>query len=94
MGGNAPELTDEIVENLERRWKSIILANPHPALPQRGREDCSDPLFFQRGGRGVFVVHCPYFVNFGSKEPRIYYGSISVVAEELKRAICSARNML
>ncbi len=34
----------------------------------------------------VFVVHCPYFVNFGSKEPRIYHGSISVVAEELKRA--------
>ncbi len=33
-----------------------------------------------------FVVHCPYFVNFGSKEPRIYHGSISVVGEELKRA--------
>lgn len=34
----------------------------------------------------TFVVHCPYFVNFGSKEPRIYHGSISVVGEELKRA--------
>ena len=34
----------------------------------------------------IFVVHCPYFVNFGSKQPRIYYGSISVVGEELKRA--------
>ena len=33
-----------------------------------------------------FVVHCPYFVNFGSAEPRVYHGSISVVAEELKRA--------
>src|SRR6266404_6835904 len=33
-----------------------------------------------------FAVHCPYFVNFGSKEPRIYHGSISVVGEELKRA--------
>ena len=33
-----------------------------------------------------FVVHCPYFVNFGSKEKRIYHGSISVVSEELKRA--------
>jgi deoxyribonuclease IV len=35
---------------------------------------------------GEFVVHCPYFVNFGSAEPRIYHGSISVVGEELKRA--------
>lgn len=34
----------------------------------------------------VFVVHCPYFINFGSKQPRIYHGSISVVGEELKRA--------
>ncbi len=34
----------------------------------------------------IFVVHCPYFINFGSKAPRIYHGSISVVGEELKRA--------
>ena len=33
-----------------------------------------------------FVVHCPYFVNFGSAKPRIYHGSISVVREELERA--------
>jgi deoxyribonuclease-4 len=34
----------------------------------------------------VCVVHCPYFINFGSKEPRIFHGSVSVVTEELKRA--------
>jgi len=33
-----------------------------------------------------FVVHCPYFVNFGSAKPRIYHGSISVVREELERS--------
>lgn len=33
-----------------------------------------------------FVVHCPYFINFGSETPRIYHGSISVVREELERA--------
>ncbi len=33
-----------------------------------------------------FVVHCPYFINFGSAQPRIYRGSISVVREELERA--------
>ena len=40
----------------------------------------------QAYGFETFVVHCPYFVNFGSGTPRIYHGSISVVSEELKRA--------
>ena len=34
----------------------------------------------------VFVVHCPYFVNFGSAETRISHGSAAIVTEELKRA--------
>lgn len=33
-----------------------------------------------------FVVHTPYFINFGSSNPRIYHGSINVVREELERA--------
>jgi deoxyribonuclease-4 len=33
-----------------------------------------------------FVVHCPYFVNFGSAKKPTYHGSISVVSDELKRA--------
>lgn len=33
-----------------------------------------------------FVVHAPYFVNFGSAKKNVYHGSISVVADELKRA--------
>jgi deoxyribonuclease-4 len=33
-----------------------------------------------------FVVHCPYFINFGSSNNRIYYGSIAVVKQELERA--------
>jgi deoxyribonuclease-4 len=33
-----------------------------------------------------FVVHAPYFVNYGSTAPNIYYGSISVITEELGRA--------
>jgi deoxyribonuclease-4 len=34
----------------------------------------------------TFVVHCPYFVNFASDQPRIYHGSASVVREELERS--------
>lgn len=36
--------------------------------------------------RPPFVVHCPYFVNFGSAEPRIFHGSSAVVKTELERA--------
>ncbi len=32
-----------------------------------------------------FVIHCPYYVNFGSANKRIYHGSVSVVREELER---------
>jgi len=75
MGGNAPELTDEIVEKFREEMEKYYPCKPSPRPSPRG------------GGRtATFVVHCPYFVNFGSKQPRIYYGSISVVAEELKRA--------
>ena len=40
----------------------------------------------QEYGFTDFVVHCPYFINFGSAQPRIYHGSVSVVREEVERA--------
>lgn len=33
-----------------------------------------------------FVIHTPYFINFGSSNKRIYHGSISIIREELDRA--------
>jgi deoxyribonuclease IV len=99
MGGKAPELTDEIVgkfkTEMEKYYSSfhttpLPLGGTRGISPQKGRklQTAVNPSPSEERGRGevVFVVHCPYFVNFGSKEPRIYYGSISVVAEELKRA--------
>lgn len=32
-----------------------------------------------------YYIHTPYFINLGSSNNRIYYGSISVVREELER---------
>ncbi len=32
-----------------------------------------------------FVVHCPYYINFGSGKPQTYHGSISIVRGELER---------
>jgi deoxyribonuclease IV len=36
-------------------------------------------------GFTTFVIHCPYFINFGSSNPRIYHGSVNVVRQELDR---------
>ena len=33
-----------------------------------------------------FVVHTPYFINFGSAAKNIYYGSVAVLKDELERA--------
>lgn len=33
-----------------------------------------------------YVIHTPYFINLGSKNNRIFYGSISVIRQELVRA--------
>ena len=32
-----------------------------------------------------FYIHTPYYINLGSKNNRIYHGSISVLREELER---------
>lgn len=32
-----------------------------------------------------FVIHAPYYINFSSTTPRIRYGSISIIREELER---------
>jgi len=37
-------------------------------------------------GLAQAVVHTPYFINFGSAETRIFYGSVAVVRQELERA--------
>lgn len=40
----------------------------------------------QKNHLADFVAHTPYYINFGSSNPRIYHGSVSVVREELERA--------
>jgi len=34
----------------------------------------------------TFVVHCPYFINFGSAKKNVFHGSSAVVREELERS--------
>lgn len=40
----------------------------------------------EKYGFDTFVVHCPYYINFGSLNPRIYHGSMAVVRQELERS--------
>lgn len=85
MGGKAPELTDDIVEKFQIEMEKYYPL-PNPPHKGEGNNKSSSPLMGEARRGCEFVVHCPYFVNFGSAEPRIYHGSISVVSEELKRA--------
>lgn len=39
----------------------------------------------EKYGLDTFYIHTPYFINFSSAKNNIYYGSISVVRQELER---------
>src|SRR5438270_8906256 len=49
-----------------------IISNMHSEMQKAGLED--------------FVIHTPYYINLGSTAKNIYYGSISVLKDELERA--------
>lgn len=57
-----------------------------PVIDKQGMEKFKSELKTYGYDKSIFVVHCPYFVNFGSANPRIFHGSVSVVREELERA--------
>lgn len=40
----------------------------------------------QRWNQTEFVVHTPYYINFGSTANNVFYGSVSIVRDELERA--------
>lgn len=58
-GGQAPELTPEILKKFKDNLKQVKITE--------------------------FVIHSPYYINLASKNPRIYYGSIAVLRDDLER---------
>ncbi|MDP2933918.1 MAG: TIM barrel protein, partial [bacterium] len=55
--------------------------------PELSQQIISDfKLGMKNFGLTEAVVHTPYFINFGSANNRIFYGSVSVVRQELERA--------
>lgn len=65
----------------------IFSRSPHggPVKPITKEQIAEFNQEMQNGGFTDFVIHCPYFINFGSSNPRIYNGSIQVVRQELER---------
>lgn len=42
-----------------------------------------------------FVIHAPYYINFGSAKNNIFYGSVSVIKDELERgSVLGARYLM
>lgn len=53
-------------------------------LSQQAISDFNSEM--QKYGFGEFVVHTPYFINFGSTDKRVFYGSVSIIKEQMERA--------
>src|SRR5258708_4684219 len=77
---NAHDLSCEVFQIFSRPPQG----GPAPKLDKEVVEKFNQEM--KKYGYDMFVVHCPYFVNFGSAEPRIFHGSTSVVRTELDRA--------
>ncbi len=60
------------------------MGGPAPKIDEAGVEKFKTEL--AKYNFEEFVVHAPYIINFGSAKKPTFYGSISIVSEELKRA--------
>lgn len=60
------------------------MGGPAPKLEAEGIEKFKQEM--EKYKFTDFVVHCPYIVNLGSAQPRIFHGTLSIMGEELKRA--------
>lgn len=65
----------------------IFTRSPHggPVKPITAEVADEFKTLMEIHGFQTFVIHCPYFINFGSANPRIYNGSVQVVRQELER---------
>lgn len=69
QGGPAPKLTKEVLESFKEEMGKYNLS---PSLSSKGEGAC-------------FVIHAPYYINFGSPKPATYKSSIAIVRDELER---------
>jgi deoxyribonuclease-4 len=80
---NAPKNAHDLKCEVFQIFTRSPHGGPLPPITPEAIEKFQEAM--KQYGYDEFVIHCPYFTNFGSVNPRIYHGSISVVRQELDR---------
>jgi deoxyribonuclease-4 len=77
--GNAAKVGAEVFQ--------IFSRSPHggPVVPITKDIKKQFAAEMEKNSLETFYIHAPYFINFASTKGNIYYGSISVIREELER---------
>jgi deoxyribonuclease-4 len=78
--GRAAELGCEAFQVFTRSPQGGKAPEITKAIVQNLKEE------MEKHEQSEFVVHAPYFINFGSTAKNIFYGSVSVVRDELERS--------
>ena len=81
---NAPKNANELGCETFQIFTRPPMGGPAPKLTPEIIAQFKDAI--KQYSYGEFVVHCPYFVNFGSAKKNVFHGSVSVVRDELERS--------
>jgi deoxyribonuclease-4 len=76
---NAAKVKAEVFQIFSRSPHGGPVKEITPAIQKQFKEE------MKKHGYDTFYTHTPYFINFSSEKSNIYYGSISVVRQELER---------
>jgi deoxyribonuclease IV len=77
--GNAAKVGAEVFQIFSRSPHGGPVNPITPEIQEKFQEEMS------KHGFDTFYIHAPYFINFSSVKSNIYYGSISVIRQELER---------
>jgi deoxyribonuclease-4 len=77
--GNAAKVGAEVFQIFSRSPHGGAVVPITPEIQKKFQEE------MDKFKLDTFYIHAPYFINFASIKGNIYYGSISVVREELER---------
>ena len=77
--GNAAAVGAEVFQIFSRSPHGGAVVPITPDVQNKFREEMAKYKY------DTFYIHAPYFINFASNKGNIYYGSISVVRQELER---------
>ncbi len=80
--GNAKELGAECFQIFSRSPRGGNRKKIEKEQAEKFLSECKKNGFDPKD----VIIHSPYFINFASKNNRIYYGSISAIREELETA--------